>query len=124
MSNTAIPSGLTKLAEVESATIIGSSIMLNPSILQVVAQASGFNYELKISVEDLGASEVIPEYLNYYIIEIKTGPDWPKHAGLGPVIPPTHLGMGVYKTGSKGIAVVGSNQTINLDVSPPGMPTS
>jgi hypothetical protein len=60
MMDKSVPADLAKFANVNSAKINGSSILINPSVAEVVAQPSGFNWKVQITVEDLGASEVIP----------------------------------------------------------------
>jgi hypothetical protein len=120
MMDKSVPADLAKFANVNSAKINGSSILINPSVAEVVAQPSGFNWKVQITVEDLGASEVILEYLNYYVTEVRSGPGWNPKSGIGPVVIPITLYENVYHTGSKGIAIVGKNRTINLDVTPTG----
>jgi hypothetical protein len=95
-----------KLAAVESVKIIA------PALLEVVAQRSGFNWELHIAVAE---HQNQPEYWPYQVVEIKKGPDWSPRLGIGPVLVPIKLQANVTKTGTKGIAVVGSNKTIHLD---------
>lgn len=108
-----------KLAELDSAEILGSSILINPSVLKVVAQPSGFNWKVSIEVAEQDPNV---EYLPYFIVETKDGPDWPPHSGIGPVIPPVTLHQALYQAGTKGIAVVGSNHTIDLDYQPYKLP--
>jgi hypothetical protein len=99
---------ITRPAQVDNAQILWSSILLNPNILEVKAQPSGFNWNVHIVVGD----EIEPievEYLPYYVVETRTGPGWPNNAGIGPVILPVDVRQPIYRTGSKGIAVVGAN---------------
>jgi len=99
---------ITQPAQVDNAQIAWSDILLNPNILGVKAQPSGFNWNVHIVVGD----EIEPievEYLPYYVVETRTGPGWPKNAGIGPVVPPVYVHQAIYRTGSKGIAVVGAN---------------
>jgi len=99
---------LSRLAPVDSAEIIGSSILLNPSILDVKAQPSGFNWHVHIVVGD-EFQPIEVEYLPYYVVESRKGPGWPKHGGIGPVVLPVDVRVPIYRTGSKGIVVVGAN---------------
>lgn len=99
---------ITRLAQVDGAQILWSSILLNPSLLEVKAQPSGFNWNVHIVVGD----EIEPielEYLPYYVVETRIGPGWPNNAGIGPVVLPVDVRQPIYRTGSKGIAVVGAN---------------
>ena len=99
---------ITRPAQVDSAQILWSSILLNPSLLEVKAQPSGFNWNVHIVVGD----EIEPievEYLPYYVVESRKGPGWPKHGGIGPVVLPVDVRVPIYRTGSKGIAVVGAD---------------
>ena len=99
---------ITRPAQVDNAQILWSDILLNPSILDVKAQPSGFNWNVHIVVGD----EIEPielEYLPYYVVETRTGPGWPPNAGIGPVVLPVDVRQPIYQTGSKGIAVVGAN---------------
>ena len=98
---------LTRLAQVNSAKLIVSSILINPAILEVVAQRSGFNWDLKLQP---GIPEIAPievEYYPYLVLETKIGPDWPPNAGIGPVVLPTTLHNVVTYVGTKGIEVIG-----------------
>jgi hypothetical protein len=79
-----------RLVAVESASIIQSSIMINPSTLKVTAQATGFNYKLEIIPADV-FEPIELEYWPYHVVEVKTGPGWPKGGGIGPVIPPSNV---------------------------------
>ncbi len=104
-----------KLADVRSAKLVLHPIGTAPVLLEVVAQRSGFNWEVHISVVE---HQKQPEYWPYRVVEIKKGSGWPPHAGIGPVILPTTIHTDVTHVGTKGIAVVGSNQTIYLDYQP------
>lgn len=103
---------LVKLAQVDSANLFIYEIDDFPIVvLEVLAQSSGFNWDLQIRpgfVED-------GEYFPYLIVETKMGPDWPKDAGHGPVVPPTPLHRRIHHFGTKGVEVIGSNTTIKLD---------
>lgn len=104
---------LTSLSQLESATVIPSSIRLNPSLLQVLAQAPGFNYRLSVVPADNPGLD--PAYWPYWVVQTKTGPGWPSDAGIGPVIPPKSVTVPINRVGSKGVLVVGSNQSIALE---------
>lgn len=99
---------ITKLAQVDSAKLIGNSILINPPLLEVVAQRSGFNWELKI-VAGSNLPPIVIEYWPYYVVETQDGPGWPPHAGIGPVIPPTTLYKPATQLGTKGIVVIGKD---------------
>lgn len=108
---------LTQLAQVNSAELFVVSYFGAPqTLLQVEAQRSGFNWELKIQpgivLDPLPAAV---EYYPYLVLETKTGPDWPKDAGIGPVVPPTTLQTWVTHFGSKGIEVIGRDFRKKLD---------
>lgn len=112
LTQVAVPS---KLALVDSTEILGSTILINPSVLVVKAQPSGFNWKVSIKI---GEHDPQVEYLPYFIVETQDGPEWPSQGGIGPVIPPVTLSQVIYKVGTKGIAVVGSNHTIHFDYQP------
>jgi hypothetical protein len=99
---------ITQPAQVDNAQIFWSDILLNPSLLEVKAQPSGFNWNVHIVVGD----EIEPielEYLPYYVVETRTGPGWPSNAGIGPVVLPVDVRQPIYRTGPKGIVVVGAD---------------
>ena len=116
MANQFTIDDIAKLAEIDSAKTLPFIVVHGEPrghLLEVVAQRSGFNWELHISVAEILVDE---EYWPYYVVEIKEGPDWPKNAGHGPVIPKTTLHTDVIRRGTKGIAVIGSNKTITLNL--------
>jgi len=103
-----------QLAFVQSAQIITSQDS-SVRLLEVVAQGSGFNWKLHICVPEILIDP--PEYWPYQVIEVKEGSNWPINGGLGPVVPRTTLYQSVTNVGTKGIEVIGSNETITLDLS-------
>lgn len=108
---------LVQLARVDSANLFIYEVLGSPvAVLEVVAQSSGFNWDLNLRpgfVDDV-------EYAPYLVVETKMGPDWPKDAGHGPVVPPTPLHRRVTHFGTRGIEVIGSNTTIKLDYAKAG----
>lgn len=107
---------LTRLAHVDSANDFEVLFMGGPELLlDVAAQRSGFNWELRIQP---GLPEIVPiplEYYPYLVLETMTGPGWPKNAGIGPVVPPTSLQIVATHVGSKGIEVIGKGFNKKLD---------
>lgn len=112
MANQVTIDDVVQLAEIESAQIFTSQDTPR-HLLEVVAQRAGFNWELHIGVPEILISD---DYWPYRVVEVKKGPDWPKIAGHGPVIPKTTLYHTVTRLGKKGIEVIGSNKTITLDI--------
>jgi hypothetical protein len=111
MSNVTI-ADLVQLAEVDSANLHVYEVLGAPvTVLEVVAQSSGFNWELKIRSGFAGEAEYFP----YLIVETKLSPDWPKGAGLGPVVPPTTLHKPITHFGTKGIEVIGRDSRQKID---------
>ncbi len=108
--NTVNVADLTQLAQVDSANAFYVSVFGAPQILlEVVAQRSGFNWELKVQPGLLDTQPIEVEYFPYLVLETKTGPGWPKNAGIGPVIPPTTIYTWATHVGSKGIEVIGQD---------------
>jgi hypothetical protein len=103
---------LTQLAEVDSAKLYTYEFLGSPvTVLEVVAQQSGFNWDLRIRpgfLEDV-------EYFPYLVVETKMSPDWPKNIIPGPVVPPATLHKTITHFGTKGIEVIGSNGVKKLD---------
>src|SRR5262245_54322811 len=118
MRSTPSVADLTRLAQVESAKVFDSEPPAAPSFLQIIAQASGLNWELKAVVGDHDP-RFDTEYWPYLIVETKTGPGWPKEAGRAPYIPPQHLGLPIFRTGSKGIVVIGTDYREEFAVEAP-----
>lgn len=112
--HTAQAADLTSLAQLNSARAIPNAILINPTILEVVGQAPGFNYRLFLAPADKATQD--GEYWPYLLSQTKIGPDWPKNGGIGPVIPPKTLHTDISRVGTKGILVVGSNKSIALPV--------
>jgi hypothetical protein len=103
-------SDLTRLARVDSAQVHVISILGGPELLlDVVAQRSGFNWELRILPGDPGKTPAEVEYFPYLVVETKIRPDLPKLGGPGPVLPPTPLHISVTHYGTKGIEVIGQD---------------
>ena len=103
---------LVQLAEVDSANLHVYEVLGAPvAVLEVVAQSSGFNWELKIRP---GFVDEV-EYFPYLIVETKMSPDWPKGAGTGPVVPPTTLHKPINHFGTKGIEVIGRDSRQKID---------
>ena len=100
---------LHQLARVDSANVFPVEFLGAPKLLlEVVAQRSGFNWKLNIQ-PGIVEGDVKVEYYPYLVVETKIGPGWPKHGGIGPVIPPSHLHTWVAHYGSKGIEVIGKD---------------
>jgi hypothetical protein len=103
---------LVRLADIDSANLHVYDYLGAPvAVLEVVAQSSGFNWDLKIRpgfVDGL-------EYASYLVVETKMSPDWPAKAGIGPVVPPTTLHKPITHFGTKGIEVIGRNKTQKID---------
>jgi hypothetical protein len=111
MSNVQV-ADLVQLAQVDSANLHVYDFRGAPvAVLEVVAQSSGFNWELKIRPGFVEEAEYAP----YLVVETKMSPDWPQHGGIGPVVPPTSLHKPITHFGTKGIEVIGSNTTVKLD---------
>lgn len=103
---------LVKLAQVDSASLHVYVFGGSPAaVLEVVAQSSGFNWDLQIRS---GFGEDV-EYFPYLVIETKMSPDWPKGAGPGPVVPPDTLHKPITHFGTKGIEVIGRGFSQKLD---------
>lgn len=105
---------LIQLAAVESADLFIYSIQGAPAaVLEVVAQTSGFNWDVRIRP---GFVEGV-EYFPYLVVETKMSPDWPQERdhGPGPVIPPTTIHKPIHHFGTKGIEVIGSNGSKKID---------
>lgn len=100
-----------QLARVDSADLFIYDVGSPVTVLEVVAQSSGFNWDLNLRPGFLEEAEYAP----YLVVETKMGPEWPQDAGTGPVVPPTLLHRRVTHFGTKGIEVIGSNTTIKLD---------
>lgn len=99
---------LIRLAQVDAVHEFPVVILGDPQLLlEVVAQRSGFNWELRIQPGLLEIEPIEVEYFPYLVLETKIRPDWPKHAGPGPVVTPTTLYTWVTHFGSKGIEVIG-----------------
>lgn len=101
-----------QLAEVDSANLIVYDVLGAPTVvLEVVAQSSGFNWDLRIRH---GVVEGV-DYFPYLVVETKMSPDWPKDRGIGPVVPPTTLHRPIHHFGKKGIEVIGRDSSLKLD---------
>jgi hypothetical protein len=99
---------LIRLAQVNEVHEFPVVILGDPQLLlEVVAQRSGFNWELRIQPGLLEIEPIEVEYFPYLVLETKIRPDWPKHAGRGPVVTPSTLYTWVTHFGSKGIEVIG-----------------
>lgn len=100
---------LIRLAQVNSAAVHFFLFMDVPQwTLDVVAQRSGFNWELRIQPDPIPFEPVV-DYFPYLILELKVAPDWPKDGGIGPVVLPTALHKPITRVGRKGIEVRGAN---------------
>jgi hypothetical protein len=111
MSNVTI-TDLVRLAEVDSANLHVYEVLGAPvAVLEVVAQSSGFNWDVRIRS---GFDDKV-EYFPYLIVETKMSPDWPKEAGHGPVVPPTTFHKPITHFGTKGIEVIGRNSRKKID---------
>jgi hypothetical protein len=105
-------SDLVRLAELDSADLHVYELLGSPAaVLEVVAQGSGFNWDLRIRPGFVDGVEYAP----YLVVETKMSPDWPSGGGPGPVVPPTALHKPITHFGTKGIEVIGSNTTLKLD---------
>ena len=94
---------LVQLADVDSACLHVYDVLGSPAaVLEVVAQSSGFNWNLQIRPGFTGEVEYFP----YLVVETKMSPDWPKEGGHGPVVPPTTLHKPITHFGTKGIEVI------------------
>lgn len=110
MSNVTV-ADLVQLAEVDSANLHVYEVLGSPSaVLEVVAQSSGFNWDVKIRP---GFADEV-EYYPYLIVETKMSPDW-KGSGHGPVVPPTTLHKPIVHFGTKGIEVIGRDSRRKID---------
>lgn len=99
---------LTRLARVDSASEFPVVVLGDPHfLLEVVAQRSGFNWELRLLPGLLDTEPIEVEYFPYLVLETKIRPGWPKNAGHGPVVTPIPLYTWVNHFGSKGIEVIG-----------------
>ncbi|HYO13845.1 MAG TPA: hypothetical protein VE685_11685 [Thermoanaerobaculia bacterium] len=116
MSTTNV-AGLTQLAQVDSANVFYPLLLGAPQILlEVVAQRSGFNWELKVQPGIPDPEPLQVEYFPYLVLETKIGPDWSKRAGIGPVVPSTTLYTWATHVGSKGIEVIGRDFRKKFDL--------
>lgn len=109
---------LTRLAQVDSANLFTTTFLGGPqTLLQVVAQRSGFNWELRLQPGIPDPLPIAVDYFPYLVLETKSGPDWPDipHQGPGPVVPSTTLHTWVTRFGSKGIEVIGRDFRKKLD---------
>jgi hypothetical protein len=105
---------LFQLAQVDSADLHTYDIQGSPVVvLEVVAQSSGFNWDLRIRP---GFVDEV-EYFPYLVVETKMSPDWPKEGGTGPVVPPTALHKPINHFGTRGIEVIGRDFQKKLDYS-------
>lgn len=102
--------GRTTLAGLISASIQPNSILLNPSMLQVTAQPSGFNYDVKLVQADQDPEGT----MTFLVVETRTGPGWPKNGGIGPVVLPVHLHKLISSSFSGTVVVIGKKNTIKL----------
>lgn len=115
MSNVTV-ADLVQLAQVESASLHVYDVLGSPAaVLEVVAQSSGFNWDLRIRS---GLREDV-EYFPYLVVETKMSPDWPKGSGTGPVVPPTALHKPITHFGTKGIEVIGRDFSKKLSYPTP-----
>lgn len=115
MSTVHLPD-LIRLAQVDAVNEFPVVVLGNPHLLlDVVAQRSSFNWELRIQPGLLEIEPVEVEYFPYLVVETKIRPDWPKDAGPGPVVTPTTLYTWVTHFGSKGIEVIGRDFRKKLD---------
>lgn len=111
MSNVTV-ADLVQLAQVDSASLHVYEVLGSPvAVLEVVAQSSGFNWDLKIRP---GFVDEV-EYFPYLVVETKMSPDWPKGAGPGPVVPPDTLHKPITHFGTKGIEVIGRDSRQKID---------
>lgn len=116
MSNVTV-TDLVRLAQVDSANLHVYEVGGAPvAVLEVTAQSSGFNWDLKIRP---GFVDEV-EYFPYLVVETKMSPDWPKGAGIGPVVPPTTLHKPITHFGVKGIEVIGRDSRQKIDYSQAG----
>jgi hypothetical protein len=96
---------LTRLAHVDSAGLFEVLFRGGPEVwLQVTAQRSGFNWEMKVQP---GFPDQPVDYVPYLVVETKAGPGGRPGRGPGPVVPPSTLHALVTHFGSKGIEVIG-----------------
>ncbi len=111
MSTVAV-ADLVQLAQIESASLHTHNAHGTPvTVLQVVAQSSGFNWDLRIRpglVEEA-------EYAPYLVVETKMSPDWPQEHGHSPGVPPITLHKPITHFGTKGIEVIGRDSSKKLD---------
>ena len=109
---------LTRLAQVDSASLFEVLILGGPeTILNVTAQRSGFNWELKI-VPGVIDEPIVVEYLPYLVVETQIGHAWTHGPGQGPgpVVPPTTLRAVVPNRGGvKGVEVIGKDFQKKID---------
>lgn len=113
MSNVTI-TDLFQLAQVDSANLHIYDVLGSPVVvLEVMAQSSGFNWDVRIRP---GFVDEV-EYFPYLVVETKMSPDWPKEAGPGPVVPPAALHKPINHFGTKGIEVIGRDFRKKLDYS-------
>ncbi|HEY3566866.1 MAG TPA: hypothetical protein VGP73_02945 [Thermoanaerobaculia bacterium] len=103
---------LVRLADLDSASLHVYDVLGAPAaVLEVVAQSSGFNWDLRIRPGFVDGLEYAP----YLVVETKMSPDWPSKAGTGPVVPPTTLHKPITHFGTKGIEVIGGNKSQKID---------
>lgn len=113
MSSSVDVSHLTRLAQVDSASLFTYLVHGAPqTVLELEAQRSGFNWELRVLPGEPEAVEV--EYFPYLVVETKIRPDWPGPSH-GPVVRPTFLHITLTHFGSKGIEVIGRGYQKKLD---------
>ena len=111
MSNVQL-TDVTRLAEVESANLYMYELEGSPVyVLEVVAQQSGFNWDLRIRSGFVHGLDYYP----YLVVETKMSPDWPPIAGHGPVVPLSTLHKTISHVGLKGVEVIGSNGVKRVD---------
>lgn len=103
---------LVQLADLDSANLHVYDVLGAPAaVLEVVAQSSGFNWDLKIRPGFVDGVEYAP----YLVTETKMSPDWPAQAGHGPEVPPDTLHKPITHFGTKGIEVIGRNTSKKID---------
>lgn len=112
---------LPSLAELEAARVVGSPSPTFPPVLEVSAQAGGFNYALAIGVGEADPSR--PDYVPYFVTQTQTSQDWPPNSGLGPIVLPQLLCQPIRSIGRRGIVVFGANNSsIQFNLPAPELP--
>lgn len=107
----------TRLAQIDSAKVITLLVLGTPQpLLEVVAQRSGFNWELRLQPGALDQPQGSVDYYPYLVLETQIGPSWPPHEGPGPVVTPTTLHTYVTHVGKKGIEVFGHDFHKRFDI--------